>query len=200
MHSIRHKTALSVVAVFIAAWPSFAHGQAQQAVSVSLPETVVLHYFGSIDLSFDAAGIRALLLAGVGDTVDEGSSSVIGFTGDLGIDLVDDVVIGPANPQRVPLELENAFAVRGLSNGGRLRVTGSFVSRRADHTSAAAARITANQLELEIDGERDRRLAFDAPGLVNPALGSIHMELDLRRATVGGEYAGIQIRLVAETL
>lgn len=200
MQPICRRLVLTCIAAFVAAWPSFALAQAQTSVSVSLPEVVVLHYFSSIDLSFDAAGIRALLLQGVGDTVDEGSASVIGFNGDLGIDLVADIAIGPADPRSVPLELENAFAVRGMSAGGRLRVTGSFVSRRADHSSTPAARIVANRIRLEIDGRRSRRLAFPSPGLVTPVLGLIAMELDLRQATLAGRYAGIQIRLVAETL
>lgn len=190
------RTAL-LAALLLLAGPAFAQ---QTSLSVNLPEVVILHYYSSIELSVEASELRALLLQGADETVDEGTATVLGLAPDLNIDPEGTVPVGPEDPRLVPLILENAFAVRSLSVGGQTRVTGSILTSRSNHPATNASRIIARRIRLDLGGPLRQAVTIGSPGLLDPTIGGIHLALDLRNTRLSGSYTGITIQLSVENL
>lgn len=194
-------TALVAVAVVLAPSAPSAHAQASGLtdIDITLPDIVVLHYFGNVDVSVTKNALGTFLTGTAGDSdVDEGTGTPTagGFT--------QDVAISPTlsgDPTAAVLRLNNIWGVRSISLAGgtdtQLQIANT--DDTLDHVSTAAT-ITIDSIEIDDGSSSGTTITFGAPGLSNPILGAVEMILDLSNATNAGEYQDGAFTLTAQNI
>ena len=172
--------ALALVAVL----PRAASAQATGAtdIDITLEGVIILHYFGEVDVTIDAAAMAAFL--GIGPDIDEGASG--GTATLVGTDFEVDLNIVPTDPVNDPasanLVLQNAWAVRALSTPGTdVGVTGSVTGNPLLHVGGGGE-------SIDIGSATATPASFASPGLVSPQYGDVTLALDFTNATAAGTY------------
>jgi hypothetical protein len=195
--------AVALVAVGIlalSATPARAQASGDTDIDITIPDIVILHYFGNVDITITNAALGTFLTGTAGDSsVDDGiAASTGGFVHDLGI--------GPnpltgGDPAAAVLILQNAWAVRSISLAGAVNTQLDIAVGDAvlDHTTTAAT-ITITGAEVDDGTTLGDPITFAAPGLVNPVIGDVQLELDLTAAINAGDYLDGEFTLTATNI
>jgi len=162
-------------------------------ISIDFPNIVILHYVSSLTLTFDAGTITPE------DTVDDGpvTPAAAGITDatatfDLGVD-------GTSGsnpwPNTVPVRLENAWAVRGISTSGTIDVdisiTGANAVNGTSTATMSAARVTGGGQGPSAN------ITIPAPGFGTPTVGDVDFSLDVSGVTTAQTHTGMSYQIQA---
>lgn len=198
----KNKRLLSLLALGLIAATSFvsmaSEGRAQAVgstdVDITLPDIVILHYFGSVSVELTAANMATFLGYG-GNAVQEtvSVSPLQGFDVDL--------AMSPSSPSgslsAAVLILRNAWAVRSLSLGPGGNSATTQLDITIDTDTLEHASLNANTIVLDAatvnvtgGGSGASSITFDSPGLFSPQLGDVQLTLDMTNAGAAGNYAG----------
>src|SRR5210317_579424 len=132
-------------------------------ISIDFPNIVILHYVDTLTLTFDAGTITAE------DVVDEGPSTPPAAGIDAATATFDLGVTGTGTnplPASVPVQLQNAWAVRGISTTGTIDVDISIQSANATNGSSTA---TMSAATVTGGGQGPAAgITIPAPGFVTP--------------------------------
>jgi hypothetical protein len=163
-------------------------------IDITLPDIVILHYFGSVSVEITPANMAAFL--GLTTAVQE----TVSVTPLEGFDV--DLQMSPSAPtgslDAAILTLRNAWAVRSLSlgPGGNSGTTSLDISIGNDtlvHDSLGGGTeiiLDAATVNVTGGGAGSASINFDSPGLFSPQLGDVQLTLDMRDATAAGTYLG----------
>ena len=162
-------------------------------IDITLPDIVILHYFGSVSVEITPANMAAFL--GLASAVQE---TVI-VTPLEGFDV--NLQMSPTAPtgslDAAVLTLRNAWPVRSLSVGAGNNVGTTSLNIGIDNDTLVHATLGAGT-EIILDsatvnangGGAGTSITFDSPGLFNPQLGDVQLTLDMSDATAAGTYLG----------
>jgi len=191
--------ALGACALMLATAPVHAQAVGATDVDITIPDIVILHYFGNVDITIGSNEFGTFLTGVAGDSsVDEGIAAPAagGFTQNLAI--APSALTG--DPSAAVLTLQNAWAVRAVGNAGaQTQLAVSVTDGTLDHaTSAATMAISAAVVD---DGTSNgATITFNAPGLFAPETGDVELTLDMTNATDAGEYQDGVFTLTAVNL
>jgi hypothetical protein len=193
-----------VVGAFALLIASPAHAQAtgNTAVSIDVPDIVILHYFSTVDVQLDAATMGNFLTGGI-TLFDEGAAG--GFAAEnlgqfeLDLAMVPDPLTG--DPANAVLLLQNAWAVRSIS-GGATSATQVVISvPAASSTLAGVAGSTIEMIGAGVDiGAGAAASVSFAPSLNPPVTGDVVLTLDFGNTTAAGSHAGGVYSLTASNI
>lgn len=163
-------------------------------IDITLPDIVILHYFGSVSVEITPANMAAFL--GLASAVQE----TVSVTPLEGFDV--DLQMSPTAPtgslDAAVLTLRNAWAVRSLSlgaggNSGTTSLDISIGNDTLEHDSlGAGTEIILDTATVNVSGggAGSDSISFDSPGLFSPQLGDVQLTLDMRNASAAGTYLG----------
>jgi hypothetical protein len=161
-------------------------------ISIDFPNIVILHYVDTLTLTFDAGTITAE------SVVDEGPSTPTAAGIDDATATFDLGVTGTgANPlpASVPVLLQNAWAVRGISTTGTIDVDISIQSADAVNGSSTA---TMSAATVTGGGQGPAAsITIPAPGFVTPTIGDVDFSLDVSNITTAATHTGMIYRIEA---
>jgi hypothetical protein len=172
------------------------HARAQATgdtdISIDFPNIVILYFIDTLTLTFDAGTITPE------STVDEGPSSPVAAgiddataTFDLG---VTGAGVNPL-PASVPVLLENAWAVRGISTTGTIDVDISIQNATATNGSSTA---TMSSPTVTGGGQGpSASITIPAPGFGTPTVGDVNFSLDVSNITTAQTHTGMIYRIEA---
>ncbi|HXV76316.1 MAG TPA: hypothetical protein VD788_08350 [Candidatus Polarisedimenticolaceae bacterium] len=195
--------AVSVLAL-IGSAPVHAQATGQTAVSVDIPDIVILHYFSSVDVTIDANTMGSFLTGTPGNagTVNEGVTS--GLASLSGSNLQVDLAMTPSaltgDPSAAVLVLQNAWAVRAISLGNLgssteldIAITGATMSNGGSQIGITTATVN--------DGTSNAStITFPAPGLAPALQGDVELTLSFANAVDAGPHTGGEFTLTATNL
>jgi hypothetical protein len=191
--------ALGVCALLLAAAPARAQATGATDVDITIPDIVILHYFGNVDISIGSNEFGTFLTGVAGDSsVDEGvaAPAAAGFTQDLAIS--PSALTG--DPSAAVLTLQNAWAVRSVGNAGaQTQLAVSVTDGTLDHITSAAT-MTISGAAVDDGTSNGATITFNAPGLFTPETGDVELTLDMTNATDAGEYQDGVFTLTATNL
>jgi hypothetical protein len=192
---------VGALALLIAS-PVHAQAQGDTAISIDIPDIVILHYFNTVDVQLDAATMGDFLNGG-GTLFDHGATGgfaaeVLGqFELDLGI--APNPLIG--DPTNAVLLLQNAWAVRSISGGAtsQTQVVISVPPASSTLTGGAGSTIEMIDAGVDIGGGAAASVSF-APTLAPPVTGDVVLTLDFGNTTAAGSHAGGVYSLTASNI
>jgi hypothetical protein len=184
----------------IGAMPSSARAAVSQsgvtAVTVTMPEYLVLHYYSDVSLNFSAAsaskGASSSPLSATWTTLGDRDETLDASATEVG-------------PSSVSITLKNAWAVAGLSNSGTatVSITGTnFTSTRSGSTSQIGvsdyALANTNGVSGAVSGSTITTQLRGVSGQTRTA-GDVEIKLDFLKTTESGAHAGI-FAITAQTI
>ncbi len=155
-------------------------------VSVNLPNIIILHYLDSVALTFTATADTSVVETNVTGSGPLGALTVAGglTTGSLSVAGIDSV-----NLSAVPVTINNAYAIRGLSASGDASV--SNVITTADATKGGST------VTLSNPGVSAATITLGGLGGANAVFGNVTFDVDLSAATESGNHTGAQYTITA---
>ena len=164
-------------------------------VSVRVPEFIVLHFYSTITLNFDAPTAEA---------IDEGSYDAEadwnGNTNSAGLDansLMNASLELDATQTNVTLN--NVWAVRGFSKSGNARIEVSVPSGKLQNGSSE---ITMSNVKVSDDAQSGSSITTKLNGISKQraTTGNIEMDLDFSNTSRSGSHTGGQYTITATTI
>jgi hypothetical protein len=192
------------VCALVGATPAQAQAQGQTAVSIDIPDIVILHYFSSVDVTIDATSMGTFLTGTPGNesAVDEGAAS--GTAGLAGGNFSLDLAINPTglsgDPTSAVLVLQNAWAVRAISLGGGGSLTQLGVSVTGATMSNGSSQIAISNATVDDGTSNSSTITFPAPGLAPAREGDVQLTLNFSNAVGAGTHTGGQYTLSATNI
>jgi len=161
-------------------------------ISIDFPNIVILHYISDLTLDFDIGGLTA-------DTaVDDGASSPTADGIDASPATFDLGVTGAgANPlpAAVPVLLQNAWAVRGISTSGTIDVDITITDATANNGASVA---TMSAATVTGGGQGPAAsITIPAPGFGTPTVGDVNFSLDVDNITTAATHTGMSYQIQA---
>jgi hypothetical protein len=162
-------------------------------IDISVQPIVILHYYSTVSVTVSGAELLARSFAS--DAQQEGSASGTGLTVDLGTALTPPTTAVDS----IPLVLQNAWAVRALTNSGNDVVLDIAVDddTLTLGTGANADVITITAATVDDGSTSGSQITFAPQGMGNPVFGDVNLTLDLTSATRAGDYEGGRYTLTA---
>ncbi|NKB89656.1 MAG: hypothetical protein GKS06_15675 [Acidobacteria bacterium] len=167
------------------------------AFSISFPNVVVLHYWSQLNMAISTNDLTSLLIGNTSGDSDEGTapaSGTISITDNSGT-LEADANISYSSATDVSditLHIQNAWAVRAVGGSGE-EVQMSFTASSSSLSGPTGNSIDVNNYFVGASGgsaPSSSTYNFTPPGLVNPEVGDIALELDMTDAEESGNYTG----------
>lgn len=170
-------------------------GEAVTNVIVNVPEVMILHYYNTITLNFAAAG----------QTVDQGSKafdvSWQGGTYDGGLTEENSAIKAGtiASGDKVNINLQNAWAIRGFSKGGKALVS---ISSKSPSLSNGNSKIGLDNFNVVYKGAKGKEVEAPLRGLsaLKATSGDVGMTLNFAETTLSGRHSGGSFTLEAKTI
>jgi len=191
------KRSIAIFSLGMALAMPWQHAQAQAvgdtAISIDFPNIVILHYISTLTLTFDAGTITPAQ-----DSVDEGAASDTASitdataTFDLG---VTGAGASPV-PASVPVLLQNAWAVRGISTSGTIDVDISITGANATDGGTSTATMSAATVTGGGQGPL-ASITIPAPGFGTPTVGDVNFSLDVSGVTTAQTHTGMSYQITA---
>jgi hypothetical protein len=184
--------------------PAFAQATGQTAVSVDIPDIVILHYFSSVDVTIDANAMGSFLTGTPGNASEVDEAGASGTASLAGSNFQLDLAMTPAgltgDPTAAVLVLQNAWAVRAISQGNvgsstelDISVTGATMSNGSSQVAITAATVN--------DGTSNAAtISFPAPGLAPALQGNVELTLNFSNAVDAGSHTGGEFTLTATNI
>lgn len=164
-------------------------------VSVRVPEFIVLHFYSTITLNFDAPTAEA---------IDEGNSEVDadwnGNTNATGLDANSLMNASlELDGTQTSLKLNNVWAVRGFSKSGNARID---VTVPSDKLQNGSSEITMSNVRVSDDAQSGSSITTKLNGISKQraTTGNIEMDLDFSNTTRSGNHSGAQYTITATTI
>jgi hypothetical protein len=191
---------IALVALSLNSAPVAAQAVGVTDVDITLEGVVILHYFSEVDVTITGSILGGLLTGG-SPTIDEG----IGTAGAGG--MIFDLAIPTTEPagdiSAVVMTLQNAWAVRsiGATAGNTNVAIDATVAPTLTHVGGGVEAIEITAATVSSGGVGPGTdITFPSPGLDIPQDGDVQLTLDMRAATLAGEYANGQFTLTATIL
>ena len=164
-------------------------------VSVSVPEFIVLHFYSTISLNFDAPTPEA---------IDEGNNDVdADWNGSTSATGLDTSTLMNASLEldgtQTSLKLNNVWAVRGFSKSGNARIE---VTVPSDKLQNGSSEITMSNVRVSDDAQSGSSITTKLNGISKQraTTGNIEMDLDFSRTTRSGSHSGAQYTITATSI
>jgi len=165
-------------------------------VQVSVPEFIILHYYSDLTLNFAAPT----------QSVDEGVKAwdnVAWSTGSYDGDISLSDVKGVNNEDKVLVNLNNLWAVRGFSGSGNAKI--SIVNKMPNMVNQKNDKsiITMGDLMVTSAGVADPkeiRVTLNGISTGRATKGGVSMTLDFSETTTSGMHTGGVYNITAETI
>jgi hypothetical protein len=196
---------LAVAALaLIGSAPVHAQATGQTAVSVDIPDIVILHYFSSVDVTIDANAMGSFLTGTPGNTGEVDQGGAAGTASLAGSNFQLDLAMTPAglsgDPTAAVLVLQNAWAIRAISQGNvgsstelDIAVSGATMSNGSSTIGITAATVN--------DGTSNAAtITCPAPGLAPALQGDVELTLNFSNALDAGAHTGGEFTLTATNL
>jgi hypothetical protein len=181
--------ALGAVALMFSAAPVQAQATGATDIDITIPDIVILHYYGNVDITIGSNEFGTFLTGTPGDSsVDEGVAAPAagGFTQDLAI-----TTSGlSGDPTAAVLTLQNAWAVRAISlgNPGSLTELAVVVTDGVLDHATTAATMAISSATVNDGVSNAATITFGTPGMGNPQFGGVELTLDMTSSTDAGDY------------
>ena len=189
------KRGIAICSLGMALAMPWQHTQAQAtgdtAISINFPNIIILHYIADLTLNFTAGTLTPF------DSVDQGPGSLTAPITDSPASFDVGITGAGTNPLpgTVPVLLENAWAVRGITDSGTIDVDISITS--ADATNGGS---TATMSAQTVTGGGDGPAAgitIPSPGFGTPTVGDVNFSLDVSGVTTAETHTGMIYTIVA---
>ena len=171
-------------------------------VKVTVPEFIILHYYSSLDLTFDTPNPS-------GQALDEGENAMnVGWdgstSGNTSIPLTQ-----TGNPEldgnsTVTVSIPNVWAVRGFAPNGKANVTiTSLTSQLTKDGSKSVIDVSALDVTA-VSGSSNSNGGIDVPlngiAKTKASRGGVTMDLDFKNTTQSGEHTGALYTITATAI
>lgn len=204
---MRRKLSLLLASLVVGAFalliasPVHAQAQGDTAISIDIPDIVILHYFSTVDVQLDAATMGNFLTGGT-TLFDEGGAG--GLASEVGGQFQLDLAINPdpltGDPSNAVLLLQNAWAVRSISGGATSETEVAItVVGTSTLSGAAGSEIEMVGAGVDIGGGAAVSVSF-TPSLSPPVTGDVVLTLDFGLTTAAGSHAGGVYSLTASNI
>ncbi|MBF0587131.1 hypothetical protein INT08_10715 [Prosthecochloris sp. N3] len=200
-------SALFATALFMTAGTAHATvkgaGQSVSAdtkVSVTVPDFIILHYHDNLNLNFGTANAV---------TVNEGSNQFdVSWTGtatggdESQLQNKDDAMESFfQGDSKVTVALDGMWAVRGLSESGKARITISGEQDRMEQDGSVISITDKNVYQGDKNNKgKNIDVALNGFGLSNATIGGVELGLDFSKTTKSGTHTGATYTITAETI
>ncbi len=172
----------------LAPWQSARAASGSTDVTINFPDIVILHYVRYLTLTF----------TGVNDEeVDQGRAAAAAALADpASFDANMTPSGGTTYPNPIHVTVQRVWAVRGITQSGRIRVTPQI--NNADATTASGSRATMINLQVQTGSvTAGAPIDVDVPGLWNAVVGDIVFDLDISGVTTAASHTGMQYTIEA---
>jgi hypothetical protein len=164
-------------------------------VQVSITEFIILHYYSDLTLNF-AAPTQA---------VNEGAKAwddVAWSTGTYEGDISLSDVKGVNSEDKVLVNLNNLWAVRGFSGSGNAKVSIDNSNADMKNEDNDNSIITMGDLKVTSNGKSDKAIEVPLNGISKgrATKGGVSMTLDFSKTTTSGTHTGGLYKITAETI
>jgi len=197
-----------VVGAFALLIASPAHAQAtgNTAISIDIPDLVILHYFDTVDVQLDAATMGNFLTGSPLTAVTLVNEGANGGLATLGLGQFElDLGIAPApltgDPANAILLLQNAWAVRSISGGANALTEVAITVPAASSTLTGGSGSSIEMVGADVDagGGAAASVSF-TPSLAPPVTGDVVLTLDFSTTTAAGSHTGGVYSLTASNI
>jgi len=162
-------------------------------VAVNVPEFIVLHYYSSITMNFDAPAAEA---------IDEGSNDIdASWNGSTSGNHLDATTLMNASIEagRTSVRLQNVWAIRGFSTSGNARVE---VTVPSSTLKQGSSEITMSNVKVSDNASSGQSITTRLNGISKDraTVGNIEMDLDFSNTTRSGSHTGGEYTITATTI
>lgn len=187
-NKVRALTAGLLAAAVIAPTQNAMAASGQTNVSIDFPNIVILHYVSDLSLTFTGA---------IDTATDEGAASgsaALAATASFDAAISPDLTT-PTVPGSVAVTVQNAWAVRGITASGQIRVSGAIDTANA--TTAGGSTASMSNLAVASGASSGALIDIDAPGMGTTTAGDVTFDLDISGVTESGTHSGAQYTITA---
>jgi hypothetical protein len=191
------KRGITILLLGMALAMPWQHAQAQAVgdtdISIDFPNIIILYYIDTLTLTFDAGTITAESAVDEGPAADTAGIDDVTATFDLGVD----GTTGTTNPlpASVPVLLQNAWAVRGITDSGDIDIDITIASADAVNGSSTATMSAATVTGGGIGPSAG--ITIPSPGFGTPTIGDVNFSLDVSGVTTAQTHTGMTYTITA---
>ena len=204
---MRRKLSLLLASLVVGAFalliasPVHAQATGNTAISIDIPDIVILHYFSTVDVTIDATAMGSYLTGGV-NSVDEGN--VTGTAAENAGQFEMDLAIAPTaltgDPANAVLLLQNAWGVRAISLGNPVSETDLTITVANPTLSNGGSQIAIVGAAVDDGATAGASIQFASPGLAPPRTGDVELTLNFSNTTDAGQHTGGIFTLTATNI
>lgn len=186
MKTLRTIISTALVGTAVSLSPTAVAATGSTSVSVDFPEIIILHYRSGLNIQF----------TGGSDVATDESTGTISIplataSGDGGI------TAGGTATTVIPVDVDNMWAVRGITSTGNIQVAAAITNTTATTTGGSSA--TMSMLTAESGAASGATITVPSGGLAisSAVYGGIAFNLDIANVTETGTHSGISYTITA---
>lgn len=173
------------------------------AISIDVPDIVILHYFSTVDIAIDPTAMEDYLTGAGTNAIAEpapptATATLVGGQFQTNLGMTPSLL--PGDPGNAVLVMQNAWGVRAISGGATTLTQVAITVPTTTLSLGATSDIEIVGSAVAAGGAPAASVSFAPPGLAPAVTGDVQLTLDFSGTTLAGSHTGGVFRLTASNI